>query len=108
MSTGYGEFTSRDGKRVYADASQMSGRISLCGEHDADVYFDLDHESADALLLALSLAYDHNGWLWHDPLGEESSRNSRLIGALRAALKDEPCWEDMAKAALNFSECYEE
>lgn len=101
MSTGYGEFKSRDGKQVYADASQIAGRISLCGKHDGDVYFELGHEEADQLLLALSLAYSHNGWIWHDPLGEESERNSRLIGALRAALMGEPCWEDTAKAALH-------
>jgi hypothetical protein len=64
MSTGYGEFTSRDGKPVYADASQMGKRISLCGEHDGDVYFDMDEDQAVKLVQALRLAFSHNGWEW--------------------------------------------
>lgn len=85
----------------------MGQRISLCGENDADVYFDLDRDSADELLLALSLAYNHNGWLFVDPLGGESARNSLLIGACKAALSGEPCWEDTIKAALHNAQRWE-
>jgi hypothetical protein len=62
MSTGYGDFTSRDGKRVYADASQMHQRISLCGKNDADVYFDMNEDQANQLLHAMQLAFLHNEW----------------------------------------------
>jgi hypothetical protein len=108
MSTGYGEFVSRDGKRVYADASQIGQRVSLCGENDADVYFELGKEEANSLLVALSLAYCHNRWLWHDPLGEESERNALLLKACCAALNREPCWEDTVKAALHNAQGWEE
>ena len=101
MSTSYGRFTSKDGKPVYADASEIGQRISLCGEHDFDEYFAMGRDEADKLLLALSLAYAHNRWLWFDPLGDESERNAMLVGALRSALNQEPCWEDTARAALH-------
>ncbi len=91
---------------MYADASQIGQRVSLCGK-DADIYFSLDRKTADALLTALSLAYVHNGWLWFDPLGKESERNSELVGACRAALAGEPCWEDTVKAALHNAEGWE-
>jgi len=107
MSTGYGEFQSRDGKSVYADASATGQRISLCQKTDSDVYFDMGRKEADALLVALSLAYVHNGWVWYDPLGNESERNSMLAGACRAALANEPCWEDTVKAALHNAEIWE-
>lgn len=107
MSTPYGGFTSRDKKPVYADASGIGQRISLCGENDCDVYFDMGRDEADALLLALALAYEHNGWVFADPLGDESSRNSILVGACKAALAQEPCWDDTVKAALHNAAQYE-
>ncbi len=107
MSTGYGEFESKDGKHVYADASQIGQRINLCGTNDSEVYFSMDRKAADDLLTALSLAYEHNGWLWYDPLGEESVRNSKLVGACRAALAGEPCWEDTVKAVLHNTKGWE-
>jgi hypothetical protein len=62
MSTGYGEFLSRDNQRVYADASQMGQRISLCRTHDGDVYFDMNEIQACQLMMAMRSAFEHNGW----------------------------------------------
>jgi hypothetical protein len=71
MSTGYGHFTSRDGKRVYADASQVAGVISLCGAHDSDIYFEMNEAQADKLMTAMLLAYQHNGWELPDFIEEK-------------------------------------
>jgi hypothetical protein len=64
MSTGYGDFVSGDGKPVYADASQIGERISLCGKDDLDVYFAMNEEQARKLISALRSAFQHNGWDW--------------------------------------------
>lgn len=102
MSTGYGSFKDRlSGKDYYADASQIHERINLCGADNTDVLLSIDHENTEELLIALSLAFDHNGWIFTDPTGTESVRNLILVRALRAALKQEPCWRDTAEAALH-------
>ncbi len=62
MSTAYSEFEDKDGKTVYVDASGSLQRINICGTDDTDIYFRMDKEDADALIMGLWLSYEHNGW----------------------------------------------
>lgn len=109
MSTGYGKFTNKKGKSMYIDASGSRQTLNFCGTDDTDIYFSIsDKEQAEELLVALALGFDHNGWKWHDPLGEESKRNSILKGAVVAALRQDPDWKEHCEAALHNVKIYDD